>query len=94
LKSVELFASCTRSERELIRRISTVTDVDREAVLCTSGEKGTTFFLLVQGEARVTVDGREIARLGPGRFGSERSRQLCDECRVMPVEQAQDHLRS
>jgi CRP-like cAMP-binding protein len=66
IASIELFATCTRSEQALLQRLSTLTDVDSGAVLCAEGELGQTFYVLVEGEARVSVDGDDVARLGPG----------------------------
>jgi CRP/FNR family transcriptional regulator, cyclic AMP receptor protein len=64
--AAELFAACSRGELELIERLATLTDVKRGSELCRQGEMGQTFFVVVKGEATVSVDGAEFARLGPG----------------------------
>jgi CRP-like cAMP-binding protein len=66
IASLELFTSCTRTERALIERLATVVDVRPGVELCTRGDVGQTFYVMARGEAVVTVDGEPIARLGPG----------------------------
>ena len=61
-----LFAGCSRQERELVIRLSTVTDAPRGAALCIAGQSAPNFYVLVSGEAAVTVDERRVAVLGPG----------------------------
>jgi CRP-like cAMP-binding protein len=42
-------------------------------VLCREGQAGHQFFVVVEGQARVTMREREIATLGPGGFFGEMS---------------------
>ena len=66
IDDLELFASCGRTEQELVARLSTVTEVDAGTVLCAEGETGQNFYVLLRGRAHVTVDGVRVAELGPG----------------------------
>lgn len=64
--SLDLFATCSRHEHELIGRLATLAHVDRDVVLCAEGDVGQTFYAIANGEVAVVADGRELARLGPG----------------------------
>jgi CRP-like cAMP-binding protein len=66
IAALDLFAECSRRERELIARLATITDVKRGAVLCRQGEVGQSFFIILAGSASVTLGGDELARLGRG----------------------------
>jgi CRP-like cAMP-binding protein len=66
IESLELFASCTRSERALIGRLATLVEIAGEVELCSKDDVGQTFYVLARGEAVVSVDGEPIATLGPG----------------------------
>ena len=66
IAALELFAGCSKSEWELIERLATVTEVKRGWELCRQGEIGQSFFVIVDGEAAVILDGEERATLGPG----------------------------
>jgi CRP-like cAMP-binding protein len=63
---LELFAGCSKPERELIERLATVTEMKRGWELCRQGEIGKSFFVIVDGEATVLLDGEKRATLGPG----------------------------
>jgi CRP-like cAMP-binding protein len=51
----------------------TVTEIKVEPgqVLCREGESGHDFFIILEGEANVTIGGRQIATLGPSQFFGE-----------------------
>jgi CRP-like cAMP-binding protein len=66
IASLDLFACCSPTERELVARLATLADVKQGTKLCAAGEEGHTFYVLVEGEITVTIDGREVATLGPG----------------------------
>jgi CRP-like cAMP-binding protein len=66
VEPLELFAGCSRHERELIVRLSSVTDLAARSVVCAQDEPGECFYVLVDGEVDVAVDGRSVAVLGPG----------------------------
>jgi CRP-like cAMP-binding protein len=66
LGSVPLFAGASKKELQAIA--SAVKEVDHDAgdVLATEGQSGVGFFLIVDGTARVIVNGRTRGRMGPG----------------------------
>lgn len=67
LRGVSLFSAC--SDRELSRIASLVDEIDvREGkILTREGEPGREAFVVVEGQARVTVGNRaKVAPLGPG----------------------------
>ena len=66
LARVELFRGCSKSELATIAQITTPADVTDGTVLCRQGDVGREAFVIVEGEASVTIDGAEMARLGPG----------------------------
>jgi CRP-like cAMP-binding protein len=66
LRRVPLFADLEKRELdEIARSLRERTFTAGEEVL-TEGHAGVGFFVIVEGEARVTVRGAERARLGPG----------------------------
>jgi CRP/FNR family cyclic AMP-dependent transcriptional regulator len=73
LRSVSLFAGCTDKELGRIDRLTCPADVAAGTVLCRQGCFGTQTFIVVSGQAIVSVDGTEIAQLGPGSFFGEMS---------------------
>src|SRR5207237_1651698 len=68
LKAVPLFAHCNGKQIEFIA--TQVEDMEFAAgrVLCTEGQSGGDFFVLLSGAADVTRKGRRIARMAPGHF--------------------------
>jgi CRP-like cAMP-binding protein len=66
ISALEAVASCTPAERDLICRLSTLTDIAASIDVCRQGEPGLNFYVIVGGEAMVTIDGRSVATLGPG----------------------------
>ena len=66
LAAVPLFAGADQKELAEIAKASTELDIDQGTVLTTQGEVGREAFVVIEGEAVVTVDGDEVARLGPG----------------------------
>jgi CRP/FNR family transcriptional regulator, cyclic AMP receptor protein len=66
LAAVPLFAGANRKELVAISRATTELQVDEGTVLVTEGETGREAFIVIEGEAVVSVDGAEVARLGPG----------------------------
>jgi CRP/FNR family cyclic AMP-dependent transcriptional regulator len=72
LSRVPLFAEMSRRELAAIRRLSTPLKTQRAGkVLIQQGEPGAEFFIIVEGEALVTIDGKKVAKLGPGDFFGE-----------------------
>jgi CRP/FNR family transcriptional regulator, cyclic AMP receptor protein len=66
LGAVSLFAGADRKELLEISKATTEHRVGPGEILVTQGEAGREAFVVVEGEAVVSVDGAEVARLGPG----------------------------
>ncbi len=68
---VPLFSGC--SKRELADIAGAAKEIEQPAgtVLATEGDPGVGFFLIVEGEAKVTIGGRSRGRMGPGDFFGE-----------------------
>jgi CRP-like cAMP-binding protein len=71
LRDLDIFRSCTHDELERIATISTELRVDAGRVLCRQGEFNAEFFVIVDGEAEVDVDGTRVNTLGRGGFFGE-----------------------
>jgi CRP-like cAMP-binding protein len=71
LRAVPLFAHCTTKQIDFI--VTQVEDMDFAVgrVLCTEGQRGGDFFVLLSGAADVTRKGRKIAKMKPGDFFGE-----------------------
>jgi len=65
LKSIWLFSNCTASELRKIRGSLDELTVPADKVLVEEGRIGTEFFIIVNGTAVVTRNGRKVATLGP-----------------------------
>jgi CRP/FNR family cyclic AMP-dependent transcriptional regulator len=66
LKKVPLFAGCTKSELRQLASIADEIDLRVGTVLTREGRVGHEFFVLIEGEARVTKGGRKLADLSGG----------------------------
>lgn len=64
--ALDLFAGCTPADLRCIEAVSTIVDVTAGRALCRQGEPNHEFFLIVEGEASVTIDGVDIATLDRG----------------------------
>jgi CRP-like cAMP-binding protein len=66
LAAIEFFQGCTAREIDDIAKLA----VDRHFApgdeLCNQGEADTEVFVLVEGEATVTIDGNQVAMVGTG----------------------------
>ena len=71
LGNVSLFAACSREDLAAIVAVTTLIDPPAGRVLCTQGAPGDEFFVIVDGAATVTIDGDDVASLGPGDFFGE-----------------------
>lgn len=71
LAKVPLFSGCSNRELQLIARV--VKDVQHSAgtVIAREGEPGVGLFVIVEGQAEVTIGGKRKAKLGPGDFFGE-----------------------
>ena len=73
LKSVPLFAACTRKELELIARSGDEIKMTAGTVLVDQGQTGHEAFVVVDGTVTVKRNGRKIATLGAGAIVGELS---------------------
>ena len=71
IKKVPLFAGGSRRELEQIAQIADEIDLREGKEMTKQGSRGREFFVLLEGEADVTKDGRSINKLGPGDFFGE-----------------------
>ena len=71
LAKVPMFSACNQKElRKLASAVDRV-EVPKGEVLMTEGTPGHDFFLIVDGKAKVTLRGKQLATLGPGEFLGE-----------------------
>ncbi|HEX9713405.1 MAG TPA: cyclic nucleotide-binding domain-containing protein [Actinomycetota bacterium] len=71
LRDVPAFAECTDEELEQIDRFMTELTLSPGTKLTREGEAGREFAIIIDGTARVTKDGQEVATIGPGSFVGE-----------------------
>jgi CRP-like cAMP-binding protein len=71
LVGVPLFAGLERDELTALASWFEVQDVSDGVKLTGEGASGYSFFILREGTATVTIDGREVRTLGPGDFFGE-----------------------
>ena len=70
LAAIHLFSGCNKGDLQLIAKSVDEISVDAGRVLTTQGDFGREAFVIVEGTARVEIDGNEVATLGPGQqFG-------------------------
>ena len=71
IRHVPLFSQCSKRELAQIASIADEIDLRDGKVLIRGGERGREFFVLLEGSAEVTKDGRKINTVGPGDFFGE-----------------------
>jgi CRP/FNR family transcriptional regulator, cyclic AMP receptor protein len=71
LKKVPLFAHCSGTSLESAAANTDEVDILAGRTLIKQGEPSDTFYVLLDGEADVTVDGKSRRKLGPGDFFGE-----------------------
>lgn len=71
LKGVPLFEDLSRKELVQLERVCEDLEVQPGRVLCTEGEIGREFFVLVDGKVQVIRKGRRVATLTGGDFVGE-----------------------
>lgn len=71
LAKVPLFSGCSKKDLQTIARV--VKDIDHPAdtVIAREGEPGVGLFVIVEGQAEVTIGGKKKTKLGPGDFFGE-----------------------
>ncbi len=76
LANVPLFAACSRGDIKILARHMVEVEVPAGATVVKEGDRGDAFYVVIEGEARVSSGGprrasREVARLGPGGWFGE-----------------------
>jgi CRP-like cAMP-binding protein len=71
LKRVPLFSDLDDRELESIARSMKQRTFSQGQDIAVEGESGVGFFVIEDGEAKVTVGGNEVRRLGPGDYFGE-----------------------
>ena len=71
LRRTALFAACSNTELARIASLTTEHNVAAGHVLMKTGEPGLEFFVIVEGKAKASRKGVELASLGPGSFFGE-----------------------
>jgi CRP-like cAMP-binding protein len=71
LKESPLFEGLSRKQLARLAQLSDDLDVPEGTVLCQEGARGHEFFVIIDGEAKVTQNGRRIRTVGPGEFFGE-----------------------
>ena len=66
LRSVPLFASCTKKELALLADIAKDQEFPEGRSLCRQGETGIGLHVVLEGTTKVQVNGRTRRRMGPG----------------------------
>ena len=66
LRTVGLFEGCTKRELQQIARLCTEFHFDEGFVLTTQGTPGQECFVIATGEAKVVIDGQQVAKVGAG----------------------------
>jgi CRP-like cAMP-binding protein len=66
LEQVPLFAACSRKDLQLVARRAEDVRVPAGKTLVSEGDTGHEFFVILDGTAKVSRQGRKIATLGPG----------------------------
>jgi CRP/FNR family cyclic AMP-dependent transcriptional regulator len=71
LKRAPLFAGLSRKELAQLARVSEDVEVEPGKALVKEGETGQEFFVIVDGNVKVTRKRRRVAKRGPGDFVGE-----------------------
>ena len=71
LSGVSLFARCSKKELEFVASRTDEVDLPAGRQLIRQGESGDTFYVLLEGESDVEIDGKSRATLRPGDFFGE-----------------------
>jgi CRP-like cAMP-binding protein len=73
LRKVPMFAAVPEKDLRVLARIAREMTYEAGTRLASQDELGVTFFVVLEGEAEVSVSGQERARLGPGEWFGEMS---------------------
>ena len=73
LKQIEFFQGCTDRQIADIAKLVEDRHLDAGQTLCRQGDYESEVFVLVEGEASVTIDGSQVATVGTGEVVGELS---------------------
>ncbi|MGH2426603.1 MAG: cyclic nucleotide-binding domain-containing protein, partial [bacterium] len=73
LRDVVLFSGISPRQLNTIADLTTEIEVEPGRYIVRQGQVGTGFYLITRGKAKVVMDGKTLARLGPGEFFVELS---------------------
>lgn len=71
LKRVPLFKQCSRSELHALAANTDQVDLPAGRTLISQGKTNDTFYILLEGQVEVSIQGETAGRLGPGEFFGE-----------------------
>jgi len=71
LRAVRLFRNCSHKQLEHVASILDEVEIEAGRTLCRQGEAGHEAFVVISGEATVSVDGAEVDTIGPGHLVGE-----------------------
>lgn len=71
LKKVPLFADCSKAELRALAKSADEIDLREGTVMTREGRPGREFFVMIEGTARVTRNGRKVAELKGGDWFGE-----------------------
>ena len=71
IEKVPLFSKLSKKGLEDVAHLADELDLPAGKVMATEGDRGREFFVLLEGEAEVTRDGKSVNRLGSGDFFGE-----------------------
>jgi|SRR5215211_6267531 len=71
LRQAPLFSDLSRDELRDLAKVTEDLEVGAGKVLCREGETAQEFFVIIEGEAEATRDGRRLAQMGAGDFFGE-----------------------
>ena len=71
LRRVPLFGHCSKRELQEVAQLADEIDLREGKEMTRQGQRGREFFVLLEGSADVSKDGRRINTLGPGDFFGE-----------------------
>lgn len=71
LAKVPMFSGCSKRELSVIARAAKAVSHPANTVIAKEGQRGIGLFLILEGQAKVTIGGKTKAKLGPGEFFGE-----------------------
>jgi CRP-like cAMP-binding protein len=71
LGAVPLFGACSKRDLGIVARHMQILSVPAESALTTEGELGDGFFVIIEGRAEVSRQGRPVTTLGSGSYFGE-----------------------